>query len=135
MFQPIKKESIMRIIQNCFVLMLVFNFNVSISGAQEKQGMKDDTSDLTLLEFKDIRINVPTIKCGSCVKTVSTALAAVEGVKEVNVDKKKKIALVKYDASRVTPSDLETAIAKSGYDANATKRDNEAYQNLDACCR
>lgn len=122
----------MKTIMSFFAIVLVFAFTSSLSFAQDK---KDDTSDNAASTLKEVSINVPTIKCGSCVKTVSKALAAVEGVKEVNVDKKKKIALVKYDASRVKPSDLETAIAKSGYDANAAKRDNEAYQNLDACCR
>lgn len=122
----------MKTIMSFFAIVLVFAFTSSLSFAQDK---KDDTSDNTLSAVKEVSINVPTVKCGSCVRTVTKALTSVDGVKEVVVDKREKTALVKYDASKVKISDLEAAIAQSGYDANATKRDKDAYENLDACCR
>jgi hypothetical protein len=30
---------------------------------------------------------------------------------------------------------MENAVAQAGYDANETKRDAEAYDALDACCK
>ncbi|KAB2881372.1 heavy-metal-associated domain-containing protein [bacterium] len=84
---------------------------------------------------KIVTIDVPTIKCGSCVKTVSNALKQLKGVEEVTVDKKSKTAVVKYDPSKLKVNDLETAISKSGYDANEVKRDKKAFDELDSCCR
>ncbi|MBL7995569.1 heavy-metal-associated domain-containing protein [bacterium] len=97
--------------------------------AQQTQATETDSIS------KMVTINVPTIKCGSCVKTVTKALKELKGVEEVNVDKKTKMAVVKYDPSKVKVTDLETAISKSGYDANEVKRDKKAYDELDACCQ
>ena len=80
-------------------------------------------------------IAVNTIKCESCVKTVTDALEQVEGVQKVSVDLEKKVANVQYVSAKVTLASLETAIAQAGYDANETKRSDVAYQALDKCCQ
>jgi copper chaperone CopZ len=85
--------------------------------------------------IKETSIDVPTIKCGSCVKTVSSVLKKLDGVKEVNVDKKTKKASVKYDSEKVKIADMESAISKAGYDANEMKKDEKAYEELDDCCK
>jgi periplasmic mercuric ion binding protein len=59
----------------------------------------------------------------------------VDGVIEANVDRKAKTATVKYNSLKVKQADLENAVAKSGYDANEVKRDQNAYDNLDGCCK
>ncbi len=84
---------------------------------------------------KVVSIEVPTIKCGSCVRTVSEALKKLDGVKEVKVDKKSKTAMVQYDDAKLKIEDMERAIAKAGYDANGVKRDTKAYEALDDCCK
>jgi periplasmic mercuric ion binding protein len=80
-------------------------------------------------------IKVPTLVCGSCVTTVTKAVKQVDGVKTVKVDLKKKIATVTYASTKVTVDKLEKAISDAGYDANEVKRNSEAYEKLDACCR
>jgi copper chaperone CopZ len=82
-----------------------------------------------------VTIEVPTIKCGSCVKTVSDAVKKLNGVNEVKVDKKSKTATVHYDGTKIKQSDIELAISKAGYDANEVKRDTKAYDSLDDCCK
>jgi periplasmic mercuric ion binding protein len=82
-----------------------------------------------------VDIKVPTIQCQSCVKNVKTALQKLEGVKTASVDLKTKVAQVSFDPASLTLADLENAIAKAGYDANDTKRDSLAYEDLDACCK
>ncbi|MDZ7359559.1 MAG: heavy-metal-associated domain-containing protein [candidate division KSB1 bacterium] len=80
-------------------------------------------------------IKVPTIQCEICAKNVKTALEALQGVKTASVDLTTKVAQVSFDPGNLTLADLENAIAKAGYDANDTKRDPLAYEDLDACCK
>jgi len=80
-------------------------------------------------------VKVPTIVCNSCVSTITKALKKVNGVKTTKIDLEKKTATVSYVSTKTTLSKIEMAIAKAGYDANDTKRDPEAYEKLDACCK
>lgn len=80
-------------------------------------------------------VNVPTIRCSSCVKTVTTAVRQLDGVHDVNVNRKTRTATVRFDSRKLTLSDIEKAIVQSGYDANKLKRDPDAHSKLDACCQ
>lgn len=80
-------------------------------------------------------VKVPTIVCNSCVSTITKALKKVNGVRTTKIDLEKKTATVSYVSTKTTLSKIEMAIAKAGYDANDTKRDPEAYEKLDACCK
>ncbi len=80
-------------------------------------------------------INVESIQCGSCVRTVEKALKAVGGVETAKVNLKKKTATVTYRSGEATLAQLEDAITKSGYSANDKKADPAAYEKLDDCCK
>jgi len=80
-------------------------------------------------------VKVPTIVCNSCVSTITKALKKVDGVKSTKIDLKKKTATVTFVSTKTTLSKIEKAISNAGYDANDTKRDPVAYENLDACCK
>ncbi len=80
-------------------------------------------------------INVPTVLCDNCVKTVTTAVKKVDGVESITIDLDKKIAHVNFDPDKVKLIDIEKAIAASGYDANNIKRDEKAHANLPKCCQ
>lgn len=86
-------------------------------------------------KVEEVAINVPTASCEMCAETITKAVKAVDGVKGATVDLEKKIVHVKYVATMAKQADLELAVAKSGYDANSTKRDSEAYESLPACCK
>lgn len=118
----------MKTISFSAMVLLTLSMNV-YAWAQESKSTEMD--DLT----KIVTIEVPTIKCGSCVETVTNAIKELKGIEEVNVDKKTKMAVVKYDATKLKVIDIESAIAKSGYDANEVKRDKKAYDELDSCCK
>ena len=81
------------------------------------------------------KIELQSMVCGSCAKTIKQTLATLDGVEEVDVDLKAKIATVKYEPSKIDLPKIETAIANAGYDANKTKRNPDAYDKLDACCK
>ena len=80
-------------------------------------------------------IKLPTIQCSSCVNTVSKALKAEKGVKDVQVDLRGKTAKVTYLTAQTDVSKLEVAVVKSGYAANKKQADPEAYETLAACCK
>lgn len=80
-------------------------------------------------------IATPTMVCGTCAETIEKAVYRVEGVKEVNVDLKTKFVEVKYVPLQTNLEFIEGAIAAAGYDANDKKRDPDAYEKLDACCK
>ncbi len=81
------------------------------------------------------KVNLPGLQCESCVVTIKKALKAVDGVSGIEIDKKTKVATVKFDKSKTDASKIETAIAKSGYDANGVKKDMTAYNGLPDCCK
>lgn len=105
---------------------------VAVGLAQLKQSVDAKKADAQVLKTT---IKVPTMVCGSCVTTVTNALKKVDGVKTAKVDLKKKTATVTYASTKVTVDKLEKAISEAGYDANTIKRNPEAYEKLDACCK
>ena len=105
---------------------------VTLVSAQLKENADAKKADAKVLTAI---IKVPTIVCGSCVTTVTKALKKVDGVKTAKVDLKKKTATVTYASTKVTVDKLEKAIADAGYDANNVRRNLEAYEKLDACCK
>ncbi len=80
-------------------------------------------------------IQVPTIQCSMCVKTITKALSGVEGVKDAAVDLDGKTTTVTFDSKKTDVKKLERVIANAGYDANETKRDPKAYEQLSPCCK
>ena len=76
-----------------------------------------------------------TIVCDQCVETIKKAVYTLEGVKDVNVDLEAKTIEVKYLPLQTNIETIEIAITRAGYDANARKRDQEAYENLPDCCK
>ncbi len=80
-------------------------------------------------------VKTPTIVCGSCEKNIKNALGKVAGVQEVQVDTKAKTVQVRYESAKTSVEQIETAITGAGYNANERKRDQAAYEKLDACCK
>ncbi len=80
-------------------------------------------------------INLPTLKCNTCVATVKRTLASMDGVEGADVDLKAKNVTVHYLAAKLDIGRIETGISNAGYDANDVKRDSTAYENLPECCK
>ena len=62
-------------------------------------------------------IKVSGWHCGGCAARTESALKDVKGVSTVAADKTKKEVTVTYDDSKVRRSDLDKAIADSGFEA------------------
>ena len=58
---------------------------------------------------------VEGMSCGHCVKSVTSALLAVEGVKKAQVDLDSHSASVEYDETCATLDDLFEAVRDQGY--------------------
>ena len=84
---------------------------------------------------KKAEIKTPTLQCASCEVTVTKAVEKVEGVQSVSADTDNKVVKVAYAEGVIQVGDIETAIAKSGYQANDKKADAEAYKKLPECCK
>ncbi len=124
---------------------LMFGLALSLAafgcGGENAEGDHADHSpegeaqEVKMAGFVDVEISVPTIQCGSCASKVKEGLEMVDGVEKIEVDEEAKIAKVSFDKAKTNLAALEQAIAAEGYDANETKRDMEAYGELDSCCQ
>jgi mercuric ion binding protein len=116
-----------------FIVMIITTILAGgLATAQPKQNADAATADGPIVKAT---IDVPTIVCGSCVTTVTKAIKKVRGVKTAVVDLKSKTATVTFASTKVTVDKLERAIAAAGYDANKVKRNPEAYEKLEDCCK
>jgi len=80
-------------------------------------------------------IQLPTLKCKTCVRTIKNALASVDGVESAEVNLETKSATVKFTPAKLDIGKIELAISNAGYDADNIKRDSTAFENLSECCR
>jgi copper chaperone len=62
-------------------------------------------------------LKVSGMTCQHCVRAVTQALAAHEGVAHADVDLQAGRARVEYDEARVTPAQLASAVTEEGYAA------------------
>lgn len=86
-------------------------------------------------EIKTETIELPTLQCGMCKKTIESKMKKVEGLKSIKVNLDSLRATVEYDAEEVTIEQIEKKIAAIGYDANDTKADRRAQMKLHECCQ
>jgi copper ion binding protein len=88
-----------------------------------------------LLKVETATISLPSMVCDKCAKTIRTAIYHVEGVKDVEIDLDKKSAQVKFVPLQTNVQAIEEAVTEAGYDANGRKRNPDAYEKLDKCCK
>jgi periplasmic mercuric ion binding protein len=73
--------------------------------------------------------------CDECKTIIEAALKGVKGVKKSNLDVDTKDVTVVYSPKKTDESTIRKAISKAGYDADDLPKDQEAHDNLPACCR
>jgi mercuric ion binding protein len=86
-------------------------------------------------ELQTTIVKANSMVCGTCAKTIEKAVYRVDGVKEVNVDVKAKTVEIKFVPLQTNVETIEMAISEAGYDANNRKRNPDAYEKLDTCCK
>ena len=75
-------------------------------------------STATLAGVKTETIKVNGWKCEKCPGKTEAKVKAVNGVQSATADRSKGELLVKYDDSKAKRSDLEKAVADSGFSVN-----------------
>ena len=73
--------------------------------------------------------------CGMCKATIEKSVSSVNGVLEATWDKETKKVTISYDDTKTDVITIHNAIAKSGYDTDKVKADENAYNNLAGCCQ
>jgi copper chaperone len=66
--------------------------------------------------MKQTILNVEGMSCNHCVKAVTDALTALEGVSGVDVDLAGKKVTVDYEEDKVSLESMRDAIEEEGYD-------------------
>ncbi len=68
------------------------------------------------------KLKISGMSCQHCVKTVTDALTALEGVQRAKVNLRKGEAIVHFDADRTTTTNLTEAITEAGFEATVTTK-------------
>ena len=82
---------------------------------------------------KILKLAVSGMHCGSCSKTVQTALAKLDGVQAAKVSYTRKSAEVKYNPATVKEESILQAVNATGF--TATLKSAEAKVSSGACCK
>lgn len=71
---------------------------------------------------KKAEITIKTdVQCGDCEERIEGKLNYTKGIKFAEVNVKEDEILVRYNARKITQSEIENMIANLGYDANNVK--------------
>ena len=62
-------------------------------------------------------LKVTGMTCGHCVRSVTDAIGALEGVYSTDVQLQSGRATVVYDSARVSPREMVSAVLEEGYTA------------------
>ena len=76
-------------------------------------------------------MKISGMTCGGCVSNVTTALNAVDGVKDVAVTLKPGAARIEFDESTTSPAQLRAAVKQAGYEVDAA---DDKSQTKAGCC-
>ncbi|MBT6094170.1 MAG: heavy metal translocating P-type ATPase, partial [Rhodospirillaceae bacterium] len=79
--------------------------------------------DKTALAENQLTISIEGMSCAGCVSRVETALAAVDGVSNAEVNLATKRANITYDTSATQPAALVNAISSTGFEVPAETAD------------
>jgi copper chaperone CopZ len=85
-------------------------------------------------QIKTVEIKTSAI-CEMCKKTLEKDLTFEKGVKSVNLDVETKILNIAYLDRKTSPEILRKRVTMVGYNADSLKRDVEAYNKLEECCK
>ncbi|EEF22785.1 conserved hypothetical protein [Ricinus communis] len=64
-----------------------------------------------------VTLHIDGMACGGCAATVQKVLSGIEGVADAQVSHQTASAEITYDASKVQPATLASAVTQAGYPA------------------
>jgi copper chaperone CopZ len=73
--------------------------------------------------------------CGMCKKTIEKAAKNVAGVQSADWNVETHVFSVVLDPAKTEVAKVHQAIAAAGYDTDAVRGDDAAYNKLHSCCQ
>ena len=110
-----------------FSLLLAGAFSTTAQGQTAPATAK--TTGPAQVQFKTSAV------CEMCKARLEKSMAYEKGVQAVNLDVPSKVLTVTYNPAKTTPATLQTAVLKTGYDADALPAEARAYDRLPDCCK
>jgi periplasmic mercuric ion binding protein len=104
------------------------------SGCSNAQSNGKDEQGVAQAEVATVAIQTSAV-CGTCKKTLETAMKSTEGVSFSKLDLGNKVLTVEYDPALTNPDAIRKAVSETGYDADDVPMMQEAHDNLPACCQ
>ena len=74
-------------------------------------------SSAALAADRTATFTVKNMTCSTCPLTIKVAVKRIDGVRDVQVDYEKKLAMVAYDDVRTTTGAIATAMSNAGFPA------------------
>ena len=96
---------------------------------------QEKTKVETVDNIRVATIQLPTLKCKTCVAAVKRSLSGQDGIENTEINLEQKSAIVTFLPARMTIEKIELTISNAGYDANSVRRDSAAYESLPECCK
>jgi periplasmic mercuric ion binding protein len=116
-----------------FLIILIFS-GLIYSGCKNSSS-KDENSVSDEVKLETATLDLPTLQCSMCKKTIENEFKGMEGVEKISVSVKDLNAEVKFDPTVIKLNDIEEKIVLAGYDVNGKPADKTAYNNLHDCCK
>jgi len=112
-------------VKKLLLIAVVFAFSTACKNNTEPEIKTVDTvsADMTAntvsqdpnITYAKAEFGIEGMTCEiGCARTIEKKIAKMEGVKYAKVDFNKKMAMVEYDPSKVTPTSLEETVTKVG---------------------
>lgn len=73
--------------------------------------------------------------CESCKARLEKKIKAIDGVEEAYLNLNNKKMKIKYNPAKTNAQALREVIVNTGYDADALKKNPEAFNKLPQCCQ
>jgi len=83
---------------------------------------------------EEIKIKT-SAQCGMCKDRIEKVMAYEKGIYESDLDLGDKVLTVRYNPRKTTLEKIRKVLNETGYDADDTKADPEAYAKLPDCCK
>lgn len=68
-----------------------------------------------LAAMQNVTLSIPGMTCAACPITVKAALNKVDGITRIDINYKKRQAIVTFDDQKIAVEDLTQATANTGY--------------------
>lgn len=96
-----------------FILSAVLVFTACQSGSTNSAGSEKE--DAQVVQLVSDTINISGMHCDMCVSSIEKGVNELEGINYVIASLSDSTAIVKYDASKTGPEEIEKAIERRGY--------------------